>query len=329
MSRLLDILTTRGSISFGDFNKSFDYLYGNLCKENEIGIRRAQIARFLQELGYCEFDYTGRKVYCNKPALALLPGRGAFSAVLTGARSGEMITRLARFQLDNRQEMDMYIQPCTCENIPMPDTVRISVLNPELLAKACGVIGAEYLCDIPVSWKLLHASAGVNEYESSLNIPVDSDINWVCRVFSVEHLCFKKNNPLEGGLIEFTNPVSQQKIYIWSREGRSLIADREWGRFLALKYSNASVLLYDRKHQLLGVPSYTPLPGLLARAAAFCSGAVARTLILPVCVAAVPEGMPVDVYPGVPEEIVALIAAKTGQGLRAYNFTVSEEGAIQ
>ena len=329
MSRLLDILTTRGSISFGDFNKSFDYLYGNLCKEDEIWIKRVQIARFLQELGYCEFDYAGRKVYCNKPALALLPGRGAFSAVLTGARSKNMIAGLTRFQQDNKRELDISIQPCTHDNIPMPDTVRISTLNPCLLARVCGEIEAEYLCDIPVSWKLLHASASVDEYEASLNIPVDSKINWVSRVFSVENLCFKKNKPQEGGLIEFTNPVSQQKTYIWSWAGQSLIADREWGRFLALKYSNACVLLYDRKHQLLGVPAYTPLPGLLARAAAFCSGTAARTLILPVCVAAVPAGMPTDIYPGVPEEIASLIAAKTGQGLKPYTFTVSEEGAIQ
>jgi hypothetical protein len=96
--------------------------------------------------------------------------------------------------------------------------------------------------------------------------------------------------------------------------------DRDWGRYLVLKEIARNVLAYDARHFLLAVPSNAPLPRLLARACALCSGYAPRPAGSGDKALILPARCQYDIYSAVPPDIAAAVAAKAGQKLLTANL---------
>lgn len=330
MSRLLEVLSTRASMTFSEFNKTFDYLYGKDIIEKNLSNYRHMVARFLEDLGHCEFDYARRKVFCCKPELILLPGTGVMSAVLTGARIPETITKLKESQSQYQGRITLNEKRQLINGIPLPDVITIASSEKQLFYLVARILQIDCRCETPAAWMLLNASANIEEYESTLLFQVSLAKGWQCRMFSTSDLHFIRINlsPNVYGLLEFTHPVTQQKTYIWHHNDKTVEIDKDWGRYLVLKCEGLSVLVFDKHKQLLGVPSFVPLPRLLARSATLCSGLAASSLTLSKTIRGIPAGTTLDIYHGVPENMAHLLAKKVGQELASHVFPISKEGEL-
>ncbi|MCE5285180.1 MAG: hypothetical protein LLG02_04930 [Pelosinus sp.] len=330
MSQLLEILATRGDISFADFDRAIDYLYSDAIGEENANNVRRRIARHMEELAHCEFDYSRRRVYCCRPELVLLPGRGCYTAILTGARTPKMIRSLMNLQSSNREQMVVSMSPQQRARIPLPDKISVSVVERSLLNRIAVSLRMDIQSDVPAAWVIMHSTSSMEEYETTLQRYISSSVNWSCRQFSLERLHFVSVRRGENvsGLLEFTDPYTQKKFHVWSFEGKSVEIDRDWGRYMVLKKAALNVLFYDKVRHILGVPCFVPLPRLLARAAALSSGYAANEGYIEGRVLGPSTRLNMDLYFGVPLNIATGIAEKISQKLQPYDFSSYEEGEI-
>ena len=101
------------------------------------------------------------------------------------------------------------------------------------------------------------------------------------------------------------------------------------GRYLILKYTDTNVLLYDEKARILAVPSYVPLPRLLARAVAMCSGRLSQKAMIKKNISKTEKEISYEMYLGVTNKIADLVAKKVGQQLSAHSFSLSDKEEIR
>lgn len=329
--KLLEVITTRGEMSLEEFDRSFDCLYSSLIRpDSDIRKLRRRTARWLDELGHCEFDFESRKVYCCNPALVLLPGAGCQRAVLTGARVSKLVVELKEFQKQHSDELVMSINPQSRDGIPLPNLITLEAIDKELLNQAANSVKITFNGKEPIAWVIANASSSLQEYEQLLQSGAHSGLSWPCRTFDTESLCFKRGDNISASprLNEYTNPISQQKLHRWILSNFTATIEREWGRYLTLKHADKSIFLYDKRKQLLAVPAFVPLPKLLARSATLCSGSVAKNFVCKERISGIPHGTHLDVFVSLPETIAVIIADKLCQRLMSHNFTFTEDGEI-
>jgi hypothetical protein len=155
----------------------------------------------------------------------------------------------------------------------------------------------------------------MNEVLKSYTFEEKAELNWKRRTFSLKRMQFV--NTLEENdnvrLVEYTNPLTMQRVH-WLWKG-SLAAqvDRDLGRYLALSENGVNVLFYDKHRSRLSVPEYVPLPRLFARALALCSGTAPRRITANYSKFGFPAKFPVNVYSEVPREIVDVLGRKLAQ----------------
>jgi hypothetical protein len=94
--------------------------------------------------------------------------------------------------------------------------------------------------------------------------------------------------------------------------------DVDWGRYLALHRAGFNVLYFDSTKHLLATPKSLPLPRLLARSVALCSGSSPRPLT------SSSDGRLTNfvVYDLVPRCLADLVAAKLEQELFSSTFDI-------
>ena len=94
--QLIYALSTLGELGLAKFNDIFKRLYLPEDDKDYDYNMRHQTIRYLESLGYCEFDYDQRRVFMCPPALVLLPSFGLPKALLTGARTPKFIASIKK-----------------------------------------------------------------------------------------------------------------------------------------------------------------------------------------------------------------------------------------
>lgn len=321
--RLLEVISAKGTMGLDEYDKAFDYLYFDFIDMGaDMKFIRRAILRFMEELGHCEVDYEQRRIYCCEPSLVFLPGAGMRRAVLSGGRVPELIVELKTIS-DNNLSVEISHQ--LFGKIPFTFQVIIEASSQEVLTQVGRKLGILVNDKAPFSWLLAHASGSIDEYEHTLSFESCSELNWFSRTFDTGSACFKTKTltNVTSKVIEYTNPANQQKLYRFVREDKMANVDREWGRYLALKYNNVDVLIFNEKTNLLAIPAFVPLPRLLARATAMCSGKIPKRAVLQLRSS---TSMPYDIYDGVTRTIALLIAKKVGQNLIKSSLANTDEG---
>jgi len=312
MITLLDIVSTRGDLSFLDFNKAFDSLYTEYINgSNELKYMRRQMMYWLDSLGHCEIDFTKRRIYVCKPCISLLPGVGCREAILTGSRDKQLLTKLKQLQKEYKHQLLITDTPQVIDNISLPSVITLQAIDQNMFVIVANQLGIDFVSNTPASWLIANASGSIFEYEVIIKYKKYSPLNWPKRYFSVQQMRFKRNidQTIDTFLVEYTNTVTQQKIHYWVKGNFAAIVDRNWARYLAIKNAGKNVLKYDERKQLLAIPFYAPLPGLMSRAATLCSGQVA------IKTNNVKSDYPVYIYRGVSNSIAGIIAQKLSQEL--------------
>lgn len=323
-------MSTRGSMSLEQFNDMFRHVYfpslDKIEEPMEVDVRR-RIVRVLESLGYCEFDFEGRKVFMCKPSLMLLPFFGLPKVVLTGARSPSLIQKLKESVRNRRNKAVLQYFPYTGADAVIPSTLYIEAINIETIQEIARDVRIACETSQPSAWVLANISSSLDNIKELLNFESQPELNWKRRVFSKDRLVFsefeRSNEP--SYLAEYKDPISKQlHHFLWHYK---LVAqvERDWGRYIILEEANLNILLYDEKLQNLAVPITVPLPCILARAVAMCTGIA--PFLATTCskkIGAIPPEYPVQVYSGITKVIAVLVAGKLCQKLIYTNFDIED-----
>lgn len=316
---LIYAMSTRGSLNIEQFNELFRFVHFHSggMDEGDIDINaRRQAIRNLDSLAYCEFDFDRRKVFMCKPALILLPSFGLPKALLVGARTPALIEKLKAAVKENRTKSQIYAITPAAAHSSLPSALHIQATDNDILKEIANQAGID--CDLmsPAAWNIAQMSIKLNEIEGELNYERQTEPEWHKRIFSTDRLVFSgyETDQENKRLAEYRHPVTKQLYHwIWNGDNAAQVS-RDWGRYMILAKYGSSILIYDDKLFRLAVPMTVPLPCLLARAAALCSGTVpVGTLSFRVKTGSIPPRHPLQIYSCVPPEIARLIADKLEQ----------------
>jgi hypothetical protein len=176
------------------------------------------------------------------------------------------------------------------------------------------------LAATPPAYALASLSATLPEIAASLEWKTVPELNWPFADFDPEHNGFtrvKEGRP-SFRLTRYLDPIKNVfRYYMWDSDKCAEI-DLDWGRYLALHRSDFNVLYFDPTKHLLATPKSLPLPRLLARSLALCSGSSPRPLT------SSSDGPLTNfvVYELVPRCLADLIAAKLEQELFSSTFDI-------
>lgn len=296
-----------------------------------------ELATDLSELGFCEIEWSvgQTKIHATQPVLAILPSPQS-EAVLCGARTPRFIEAFqVRTQAAGAPQRSRAFFENICPEVLrpvhrdlLPTPIRLQSAAPEdfqAIASSCPGLKCPAA---PPAWACLHAAPNLSDFENS------------------RANCFQKQNPAFLSHVEWFNfksarwqPITpgrlpQGPLFLARTTDRgtqfalgrinqdATLAidpgdasfDARWARWMVLAHVGATSVLHDRNKKRLAIPRLCPLPALLGRALALCSGLPAavwkRELINDV-----PDSLPgkhLRVYSEVPDAFASILAKKLG-----------------
>ncbi|MFA6371070.1 MAG: hypothetical protein WCW68_00445 [Methanothrix sp.] len=332
---LLQTISSLGHMSLEKFYSAFDaiQLRRNQDKDVDLHEIRRRSIRFLDALGHCEFDFDKRRVFACPPVLVRLPSSGLPQAVLAGARTDLIMKKLKEFEKCNSGDVFLRIIPQIGLDYLLPSAIIVEALSFEHLQNLSQYSKIASCLDQPASWSLVNFSCGLEDIFETLSFETRDDRNWEDNkeTFSYENLRFSKyesrKDPIK--LVSYINRINQQRFHLFWDNNRAAEVDRDWGRYILLSKFGRRALLYDKHRHILAVPSSVPLPRLLSRAAALCSGiAPEHAYLSGRSNQGLPEGQSMDVYRSISPPIAQIIAMKLSQELINYKIVANDNGVI-
>jgi len=333
-STLVYVMSANASIKLEQFNEIFRQVYLPYVGQNDEQIdvdTRQQVIRILDSLGYCEFDFDNRMVYMCRPSLVLLPEFGLPKALLVGARTPRLEKNLKALVKERRRKAILNHLQYPWNNTALPTGLCIQAMDKTIIQEIADEAGID--CDVttPAAWRLADMSATLDEVKCELNFERRVEPGWNKRVFISERLMFSRytEENLSECLVEYRHPITKQLYHwIWNGDNAAEVG-RDWGRYIVLANSGRIILMFDEKQFKMAVPVTVPLPCLVARAMALCSGIPPSTITS--CkhkVGAIPPEHPLQVYSGITSEIAHLIADKLNQKLLYTSLAVDKKGVL-
>ncbi len=333
-NNLIYAMSGNASIKLEQFNEIFRQVYLPTGDQNDEQIdvdARQQVIRVLDSLGYCEFDFDNRMAYICRPSLVLLPGFGLPKALLVGARTPGLENKLkASVKKRRRKAMLGHLQH-SLDNSCIPIGLCIHAMDNTTIKEIADEVGINCDVTIPAAWRLADMSVTLEDVYNNLKFEKRLEPGWNQRVFVTKRLMFSNylREDSTQFLVEYRHPNTKQlHHWIWDNDNASEVG-RDWGRYIVFANSNRKVLIFDEKLFKMAVPLTAPLPGLLARAMALCSGIPPSTVTSCIRgIGAIPSGHPMQLYSGITPEIAHLIAGKLNQELLFTNLTVDKKRVI-
>lgn len=321
-------------MSTDEFKSVLSTIYLSLCKQSsaqppDLSHEQYATIRMLDSLGHCEFDFDNRRVHVCPPLIATLPTHGLLKAVLTGARDRNLVDNL-KHAVKNMHGSTRLIRHQQGGYPMLPEAIIVESSDLETMKQTANTAKIAYEESI-AAWEIVNYACGMDEVAKPSAFVEKEELNWKRRVFSTKHMQFMKHveNPDETKLVEYVNPLNQQRVHwIWKGTFAAEV-DRDWGRYMALANSGVSVLIYDKLRNSLSVPERVPLPRLFARALALCSGiAPTRTTISADNKLGFPPNIPVNIFSQVPPDIIDILSGKLSQAPIIHEIEIDKNGEI-
>ncbi len=329
--QLIYALSSIGQVTLDRYNELFRMLYfpvyGSVTEEDEINHRNL-ISRIFESLGYFEFDFKARKLFMCPPALVMLPSQGLPRCLLTGARTPALLAKVKSATAKKRNIARIHRHCQAKIPLTLPDVIWVEAADIDSVRDIADESGILLPSDTPAGWEMANLSASINDIEGGLDFVKREDINWKKRTFDRERLRFgHSSRELDDCLLaEYTHPLTQQKVHwIWNGAAASEI-NRDWGRYSILKNYSKSIIMYDESKEYLGIPLTVPLPRILARAAALCSGKAPFISRIDCQRLKLPGALLFYIYTEVPGVVAQIIAQKTGQQIMLGEIYIKNTG---
>jgi hypothetical protein len=288
---LSSFLTTKNILTTEEFYRAFEFYYfkefaGRQLSENFnlTRIKKASL-NFYDYIGFLDFDYETKKIVVCPPQLIFIPCTMGRKVLLIGGRDASLIKSIINIAPKHNLQVEITKQFSSNERLLLPDVITIKSLG-----KSDAAYGERNIVSFSNEMKIKIStndfcqiglklfSAEICEYEKELidnNETSEEDYGWARRIFNPDSLKYDKNESptfdRDFALIEYK--LNEYTYYnkLW-KAGKCYQVDKNWGKYLALKYYGKNVILFDRNHSRVAIPWETPLPRLLAKSIVLLSG---------------------------------------------------------
>ena len=275
---LLYALTWWGSVHWSRFVSAFDELYRDtgVVQEESVQFTRRTAALTLDSLGHCEVHFSrgGGRIAVAPPVLAGLALPGLPRAVLCGARSGSTGEEVRRAASHFGSDLRVEIEPSS--SIFGPARIECEADSIEVLRRFASTMGLPYR-EYPPALSVAAASGSLREYLRLCEWRSGPELNWSRWDFDPRRVRFVEAGQARDDprLTRYEGGFLGRRYLLWHYD-QFAETDPFWGRYAIFSLTERAVLAYDDASLAAYVPRDAPLPRLLARAFALCSGEPGR-----------------------------------------------------
>jgi hypothetical protein len=328
---LLYVLSARREIAWSSFKQTFEVLYrsANRFSESESNsprLRRMDTMRAMDSLGHCNFNFCQNcsRVFVSPAALCRLPTAGLPKAVLSGARSPQTLVQVRDVCTKHGAKVDIVQQHKALQLVP--SRMCVEAESSDTIGAVAESLGIRFAAT-PSSWALALISSSLEGLLNGLKWQPGEELTWVKRDFDLRALRFdfKRADDSNLRLTRYVNPTKGTYLHRLSRDGQYAMVDCDWGRYAVLAEHGRNVLFYDERQKALAVPNSVPLPKLLARSLALCSGYAPQTIPSAQLAWAGLETYAYDVFRWVPVQIAEIVANCVGQAIIPHPMEIQIE----
>lgn len=270
--RLLWALTGWRNASPDQFAQACDCLLPP-AEDGKARFQRARVRSALYALGHTAGSGGVGPVCVLPPRLAELPSAGMPRAVLAGARGPGTPAALAEACAAAGATLASHAQPDPLA----PTRLLVEAADRDQLRETAGRLGITHQ-PYPAAYAALSAAPALAGQLRPLPWPRRAEPSWPRRDFDMASRSFRPPGAADPGswrLSAYTNPRDQQLLHLlWDGDTASEV-DRSWGRLAALAAAGLAALDYDPDARTATAAATAPLPGVLERPLALCSGVLA------------------------------------------------------
>lgn len=320
----ISFLTAKKINTTEEFYKAFECIYSKQfseCVNNEnfnlTKLKKASL-NFYEYLGFFDYDYESKKIVINPLKLIYIPSTKGRRVLLIGGRDYSTIQLILDTALKHNLQTEVTKQFASNENLLLPDVITFNAFgkssknfgegNLNAFAEELG-IAFNQSNFLQVGLQLF--SADIDGYERKLllnNETSKEDYGWARKIFNPETLRYEKSVSesfdKSFSLIEYK--LNEYTIYykLW-KDDKCYSVDKNWGKYLALKYSGKQCILYDNSRNKVAIPLELPLPRLLAKSIMLSSGLASAYSII--------ENKQYRVYENIPNIFIRNLFTKLKQ----------------
>ena len=276
---LLFALSAWGNVSWQKYRQCFDEIQRMSTAPDELSdslnasLRRWDALRVLNCLGHADYHFGANeaRVAISPPAVVALPGFQSYRAILCGARAPSTVEDARTAAAGAGAEIN--VTPQDELNPYAPARVEFRSGESAKIHAVADGMGLPYI-ENPPGRMLARVSASLQEYLQGLSWSDTHEINWRRKDFDTGKLRFITPDASASStrLSRYQNPTtSLPRHWLW-KDGMWAEVDLDWGRYAILALTSRQALRYDEEQRKAFVPLGAPLPILLARALALCSG---------------------------------------------------------
>jgi hypothetical protein len=306
---VLYTVSSRRSVPWALFKVAVDAAFSpGRQQDTKMKYLRSDAAALGDSLGHWDniaHDGRGSRICVAPPVLARLPWPGPPRAILCGSRSPDTVVDVAAACRSSGKVSARAVSQQTL-NPYAPSRIELSSSADDGLAVLAAQLGITY-AEGPPAWALAIACCTLTGHLASLEWEPDDHLDWPRRDFDPGRLAFGPPQQSDTALrlSTYEHPRGWTRFDRLWRDGEIARIDRAWARYAVLASAGIRVLRYNHRAGTVSVPRQVPLPRLVARSLALCSGQA-------------PAPMPGGglghlVYCAVPQSVFEVIASKLGQ----------------
>lgn len=306
---VLYAVSSRRSVPWSSFKLAVDAAFSPSHQPaTQTRYLRSDVAALGDSLGHWDIAPDGQdsiRICVAPPVLARLPWPGPPCAILCGSRSPDTVLDVAAANRSSGKTIARAVPQQTLHPYA-PSRIEVRSSAGGDLGALAAQLGITY-AEEPPAWALASACSTLTGYLASLEWDADDQLDWPRRDFDPGRLAYgppqQNNTPLRLSMYE--HPRGWTGFDRLRRDGKVARIDRAWARYAVLASAGIRVLRYNHRAGTVTVPRRVPLPRLVARSLALCSGQPP---------AVTPEGgLDHLVYSAVPQSVFDVIATKLGQ----------------
>jgi hypothetical protein len=288
---LLSFLSLKGKTTAKEFYSAFEFLhskyFGGKAKNNNLNyskIKKSSI-NFFDYLGYLDYEYETNTIVVNPPQLIFIPTNKGRRVLLIGGRDASLINAILKSAPKHNLQVEIKKQFQSNEDLLLPDAITIKSFGTSKenygvrnIIEFARELKIKFTPDNLVQVGLLNFCSSIDDYEIDLFENKETILtyeDWAMYVFNVETLKLDKSSSevfdKNFSLLEYRLRPWEFYQRLWVNK-KCYEVDKNWGKYLALKYYNRNVILYDSKKEKVAIPVELPLPRLLAESIMLLSG---------------------------------------------------------
>ncbi len=288
---LVSFLALRKATTAQDFYAAFELLYaktfGNKNQSDNFNFSKVKKAslNFLDYLGYLDYEYETKSIVVNPPQLIFVPVNKGRKVLLIGGRDFSLVNAIIDTAPKYNLQVEITQQFSQNEDLMLPDSITIKSFGSSRenfgvnnLIAFSEQLKINFNPSELVQVGLQQFCCTIEEYESGLFMNNETTLtyeDWARYIFNPDNLkmekSFSEDFDKTFSLLEYRLRPWEFHYRLWVNQ-KCYEIDRNWGKFIALKYYQKAIILYDRMKEKVAVPIELPLPRLLAESIMLLSG---------------------------------------------------------